>query len=283
MSEQVTLDQLHQVHLELIDELDRVCRKHNIRYFIDSGTLLGAVRHGAAIPWDDDADASMLRSEYEKFRKIVREELGEGFGFVEPSDLGEKAVWDFVPCITKLDTRLFDETEEQVYYGQGINNHINLDIFILDDVSDSRLAYYFQYAMMILVYGMSMGHRYRLDMSTYSGASKVIVAVLSRIGKLFPAHTLIRWYDRICQWGTGKNSRKGQCFYGNNLFHLINTMYRKEWFAEDGAFTMSGHTYNGPKNYDAVLTRMYGDYMTPPPADQCVGDHADLSQVRIGV
>ena len=139
MKESVTLEQIHAVHLELLDELDRVCKKHHIRYFIDSGTLLGAVRHKAAIPWDDDADTSMLRSEYEKFRKIVREELGEGFGFVEPSDLGEQAVWDFVPCITKLNTRLFDETEEQDYYGHGINNHINLDIFILDDVPDSRL------------------------------------------------------------------------------------------------------------------------------------------------
>lgn len=281
MNETVTLEQVHQVHLELIDELDRVCRKHNIRYFIDSGTLLGAVRHKAAIPWDDDADASMLRSEYEKFRKIAREELSEGFAFVEPSDLGEKAVWDFVPCITKLNTRLFDETAEQDYYGHGINNHINLDIFILDDVPDSNLWYYWKYGMMIVVYGLSMGHRYRLDMSTYTGVSKGIVGILSHIGKLIPAGKLTGWYDRICQWGTGKNQKKGRCFYGNNLFHLINTMYQKAWFAEDTALTMSGHVYNAPKEYDAVLTKMYGDYMTPPPPDQCIGDHCDLSQVRI--
>ena len=281
MKESVTLEQIHAVHLELLDELDRVCKKHHIRYFIDSGTLLGAVRHKAAIPWDDDADTSMLRSEYEKFRKIVREELGEGFGFVEPSDLGEQAVWDFVPYITKLNTRLFDETEEQDYYGHGINNHINLDIFILDDVPDSRLRYYGQYAMMIVIYGLSMGHRYRLNMEDYTGFSKLVVNVLSGIGRHIPAQKLIGWYDRVCQWGTGKNKQKGQCFYGNNLFHLINTMYQKEWFAKDTTLTMSGHAYQAPADYDAILTRMYGDYMTPPPVEAQMGDHCDLSQVRI--
>ncbi len=281
MNEPVTLEQVHGVHLELIDELDRVCRKHGIRYFIDSGTLLGAVRHGAAIPWDDDADASMLRSDYEKFRKVVREELSEGFGFVEPSDLGEKAVWDFVPCITKQNTRLFDDGPEQQYYGGGVNNHINLDIFILDDVPDCTFSYYWMYGMMIVVYGLSMGHRYQLDMSTYQGVSRLVVGLLSKIGRLIPAKKLTAWYDRICQWGTGKNQKKGRCFYGNNLFHLINVLYQKEWFAEDTTLKMSGHSYNAPKAYDSVLTRMYGDYMTPPPADQCVGDHCDLSQVRI--
>ena len=58
------------VILDLIVEFDSVCRKHNLRYFLDSGSLLGAIRHGGFIPWDDDIDVTMPREDYEKFIRL---------------------------------------------------------------------------------------------------------------------------------------------------------------------------------------------------------------------
>ena len=69
------LRQLQLIELEMLIEVDRICKKYNIHYNIIAGTLLGAVRNGGFIPWDDDADVAMLRSEYEKFRKVCKEEL----------------------------------------------------------------------------------------------------------------------------------------------------------------------------------------------------------------
>ena len=59
------------IQLDLIVELDRVCRKHNINYVIIAGTMLGAVRHKGYIPWDDDADIAMLREDYERFKSVA--------------------------------------------------------------------------------------------------------------------------------------------------------------------------------------------------------------------
>ena len=65
--------------LTVMYEVDRICRKHNIRYFSDWGTMLGAVRHGGFVPWDDDFDIMMRRKDYEHFLRVAEEELPEGF------------------------------------------------------------------------------------------------------------------------------------------------------------------------------------------------------------
>ena len=70
---------LWNVQLNLIAELDRICQKHNIRWFAYAGTLLGAVRHKGYIPWDDDIDICMLRPDYEKFKAVVKNELAEQY------------------------------------------------------------------------------------------------------------------------------------------------------------------------------------------------------------
>lgn len=69
------LRKMQLIQLEMLTEFDRICRKYEKEYFIIAGTLLGAVRHGGFIPWDDDVDVAMKREEYEKFCKICGKEL----------------------------------------------------------------------------------------------------------------------------------------------------------------------------------------------------------------
>ena len=69
------LRHLQLIQLEMLIEVDRICKKCGIKYNMIAGTLLGAVRHGGYIPWDDDADVALLRPEYEKFRTACKTEL----------------------------------------------------------------------------------------------------------------------------------------------------------------------------------------------------------------
>ena len=65
--------------LEVFEAVKKVCERHQIQYFAEWGTMLGAVRHGGMIPWDDDLDICMKRKDYEKFLEIAADELPEGY------------------------------------------------------------------------------------------------------------------------------------------------------------------------------------------------------------
>ena len=73
------LKSVQKIELDILIELDKICRKNNLCYFLDSGTALGAVRHKGFIPWDDDIDVGMPRPDYNRFMRIAKDELGEAF------------------------------------------------------------------------------------------------------------------------------------------------------------------------------------------------------------
>ena len=105
------LTKVHEVNLKLLKEIDRICRKYKIKYALDSGTLLGAVRHGGFIPWDDDVDVMFTRKNYEMFAKVVRRELPEDMSFVEPNEYhGGKAFYDFISRVTYNKSQKFEDS-----------------------------------------------------------------------------------------------------------------------------------------------------------------------------
>lgn len=274
------LDRLHRGHKIILREITRICEKHNITYFLESGTLLGAVRHKSAIPWDDDADIAMLREDFEKFRKIVRRELKPEFVYVEPHELGG-AVFDFVPRIVMMDSNIRPDSEEERFYGGGIYNHLMIDIFIIDDVSDNDFIHKLCHGLLIVCYGMGLGHRYSLDMSKYKGMSGLVVKILSAIGKHVPAKWIIKMYDRVSRLERGKNREKNRCYYSNYLFDDIGQIYQKDWFAPAVDVLLDGEVFPGPRNWHMCLSTLYGKYMQLPPEDQRTQPHMKPEYVVI--
>jgi lipopolysaccharide cholinephosphotransferase len=108
------------IMLEMLQEFDAICQKHNLQYWLDSGTLLGAVRHQGFIPWDDDIDLSMPLEDYLKFQEIAQDELSENI-FFQTKKTDEKFLFDYMKLRSnKASIVEFHEKGREVGYHQGV-------------------------------------------------------------------------------------------------------------------------------------------------------------------
>ncbi len=137
------LNALRAIEKDMLREIDRICRAHDIKYFISYGTMLGAVRHGGFIPWDDDVDVAMLRAEFEKFRQIAPKELNARFSY--ESHVNGNGYHYFFDRITAKDTYFASKYSD----GYEMPKGISVDIFVVDSVpADPKAAYRFWKGLM---------------------------------------------------------------------------------------------------------------------------------------
>ena len=242
------------VQLDLLNEFDRVCRKHGLKYVLDFGSLLGAVRHKGYIPWDDDLDVSMLRDDYDRLMEIGPKVFKEPYFLQSP--ITEK---NYNDCVTKLrrsDTCLIlnNIKDGEIKYNQGIF----IDIFVYDHVpsfeddiieslsEESRESYY---RMRV------MSHKPRLcSRKTWS-----IKGLLSYMYNKMRYGSVRKEYLRLER--KAKNCPKTG-IVGTMMF--MDTFCRPlsvyEKYIE---LPFENMMCPVPYRYDEVLRLLYGDYMTP--------------------
>lgn len=115
-----TLRKAQLIMLEMLVEFDAICQKHDLQYWLDSGTLLGAVRHKGFIPWDDDIDLSMPLEDYNKFQTIAQEELSDAI-FFQTKQTDPEFKFDYMKLRSKKASIVeFHEKDREINYHQGV-------------------------------------------------------------------------------------------------------------------------------------------------------------------
>ncbi len=126
--------------LIIMDELDRICRKNDIKYSLDGGSMLGAIRHNGFIPWDDDMDVVMLRKDYKKFIKACKKDLDSSKFTFESTKTSKFYSYNFGKL--KLNNTVFEEKGSEL-----VKEHkgLYIDIFPLDKTG--KYVYKLQFKM----------------------------------------------------------------------------------------------------------------------------------------
>ncbi len=269
---QVDLTKVHEANLLVLKEIDRICRKYKIKYMMDAGTLLGAVRHQGFIPWDDDADVVFTRKNYEAFMKVIKRELPENMELLEPEDFqGGRVFYDFTARIIYKNSRRSLDSSETCFY-EGKMNHLWVDLFTLDVLPKGKCASQATRLLHKIIYGMAMGHRQKLDFGKYSLFHRLAVGVLSFAGRPVPMRLIFRFQrmaalkDRKC--------RSGLYYYSNYQPDYLYVTLQRKWCDQVVDMVFGDTKLMAPQNWHEVLTQIYGDYMTLPPKEERVPSHS---------
>ncbi len=273
MEKNFDLSSIHDGLFAILKEIDALCEKHNIGYFLDGGTLLGAVRHKDFIPWDDDADLTMTRSDFEKFCQVA-DELPAPLKLIRPNEYGGY-FFDFVPRIVNMDAPLREETEADRAHN-NYQNRLAVDIFIIDNAPDDPKTFSKMVFRQKMFYGYAMAHRYDKHAHSHGFVDKMKILVLTTIGRFQSLEKIFAKQEKLST--SYKNENTNTYCVSNTILKEIHLCYPKEWIKDTVKLPIRDTLFSCPSGYHDILTRMYGDYMTPPPVDDRVPMHATVTK-----
>lgn len=252
------LDEIKKIELGILISFDKFCRNNDIKYSLGAGTMIGAVRHGGFIPWDDDIDIFMLRKEYDTFLKLVAQNnftLDETFYTV----LNPENKENIHPFIKIVDTRTIAyEQNRMKKYMKGIW----MDIFPVDCVGDDEKE-----IIKIQNYMRKNGRRLMQSIMRYE--EKGIINFLKNIYLLLVqtvgGYTYSRYKSKILNYKLPKEGK----FCGPIIWTAVKgknlqDVYPKECFESYSEADFENRKFMIFSKYDEILKHRYGDYMKLP-------------------
>lgn len=252
--EVVSLDRLKEFQLEILKDIDKFCKNHDIKYSLAYGTLLGAVRHNGFIPWDDDIDIWMSREDYDTFMKIYKSDRYKQIYQYDGINLPYGKVYD-------------NETIVIENVNNSISKGLFVDIFPLDYISSDKSIRMSQFAKNNRLFSFKIIKDVRLD------KNKTILRNLKlALLKLFLLPiSYKKVLEKLYNLSQQSKNDKNNITDFNSLSHpliLKPSIWKnlKTLQFEDSRFPVFS-------DFDDVLHMIYDDYMQLPPIEQRITHH----------
>lgn len=259
MDLRIIQNKLWETEQQILDVIDRVCRENGLRYSLAYGTLLGAVRHGGFIPWDDDIDVMMPREDYEKLIEIWPSVAPEGY-LLETERMYNDYVNTFLKIRKNHTTFLQFESEKNVSHHKGIF----VDIFPADRRAPGKVSRKLQF--LFFAVNLLFNRGYVQEDGKTAEIQKVILSVVPQ-----------RYHRTVSNWA-GVKSRVWNDYLSCELIFPCTIQDCKRFYPADLFDHLECVPFNG-KDYwacskrDVFLSIRYGNYMQLPPEEERVWKH----------
>lgn len=275
-----------EILLKLLVEFDRVCTKYHLRYFLNCGSVIGAVRHHGFIPWDDDIDVIMYQEDFDELVKHAAEEWKEegDMRLVKYTQMGNGAMLDFMHRLMYMGeehpTNTFDKVSGKAE--ASLFNHCCLDIYLLNKASANKKIQNINTLLLQAVYGLAMGHRTYVDFETYKHHdwfTRFVIHVTSGVGKILP----VSFISFLHEFFARRFDKKDTPYVYETNGYAAKLIFDRELFGDGVRVDVCGYQIMIPALYDRYLEEHgYHNYMKFPPANMRKPMHAvkspDLAQ-----
>ncbi len=261
MAEAQRLNETQRYILHVLQETVRVLDELNIPYYMQGGTMLGAIRHGGFIPWDDDVDLGIPRQDYERLLERASDLLPEHLELRTYQDATPHHYY-FARIVDKrYQIRRMGSLEERL-------ENIWVDLFPLDGMPNGAIARMWHKSRLLttrLKYHLSCFEKVNIKRPGRPWIERAIINVarVTRVGKWFDTRKQCDELDRLLKKYPLENSDYVVNFMGQTSYKF-NEMFKKEVYGPKTLYAFEGMDLVGPKEYDVYLRSLYGDYMTPP-------------------
>ena len=254
---EIDIKELKKIQLNILDNVDSFCKKNKINYWLDCGTLLGAIRHSGYIPWDDDIDIGMLRDDYDKFLKLYNKD-NDKYRLMA-AELDKDYYFQFGKVVD-TSTVLYEPDEET-----GIKGAVYIDVFVYDNAPDdeNELADMFDKRDYYNKFRIAQLYPKMYDKSSFK--KRIMRFFLNIYLKFLPKN----YYNKKCIENSKRYINADTKRVGN--FTSAKRMTgNKEIFNSFTEVTFEKKKYPAPVGYKDWLEAFYGDYMKLPPKEKRV-------------
>jgi lipopolysaccharide cholinephosphotransferase len=269
--EDLSLRDAQMIMVDILKDVHELCEKHGLKYFLDAGTLIGAVRHKGFIPWDDDVDIGMLREDYNKFLEIAKNELPEHL-FLQTFETDNYYDIYPVPCKVRYNnTILFEAGTTE---NHKMHNGVYIDVFPYDSLPKHNFIYKIQ---RMLSYNILKSFKRIKDTpEKLSFKNRITFSFYRLVIKLFPNKRRLKLFNYLTTWNDVNSEYMG---YGVDTY-WSEYIYKKSDYFDLAKLEFEGQYFYAPKNYDAILTQLYGDYMTMPKVEDRVWHAKEIKKLK---
>lgn len=271
-NDEQTLKQVQSVVLNIANCFSSFCEEHNLRYYLGFGSLLGAVRHGGFVPWDDDMDFLMPREDYEIFLTLAEN------GLADWCDVRCFRHEGYNRCVTRVsDNRTALRLDS---YLQGNELPIWIDVFALDGIPEgwfSRKAHGMRLLWRKALWAFSafdeVVNQNRPGRPLYQ---RVVIEACKRLhfGRHLDSFERLKAYDSLLQ--VYRYDEFENVFCGTATYKLEKCVWPRKAYDSVREYPFEDAGFPGPVDFDSVLSITYGDYMTLPPENMRTIHHMDI-------
>lgn len=261
--------------MNTLNVLINYCEEHDLRYYFTGGALIGVLRHKGFIPWDDDIDLGLPRKDFDKLHELLSKDMPKGYGicnrFTDPN--WHFAMSQFIDLESEIEINLAEQPRKA---------HIWIDIFPLDGLPDNDIIRWLKVKYILI-------HRYLVQIAFISTQvdshrQRPLVEQMALkmckiipVGKLFDTRKILDHLEYVLR----KTDFDKSQWCGNMLGrYREKEVVLKKWFGIPQKGRFEGKLVNIPQNSDAILKKLYGNYMELPPEENRIAHGVKVIKCR---